>query len=341
MLQAFQCPRCSKLLETDQELGTEIVCPHCDEEFVLRRTHRFKKNATREALFRLAIPLGYVLFVAVPLAVTVWFFMNRAERQKQEAMEAARAAEAERVAAGIVRDNAADRKPPAPVAPVVRPPRKLPKGDKPGDPAAPEPDPKEPGPEEKPKEPEPEVILPGAEVAIAPAPRAVPEVEVAPEPRPVRWKIPLLDYTSKWERVGSVEVRVSGLAVGKAQIVDLNDRVTESAAPLLAVVVEVRLADPSKKRTLTSWTHGLAHYGTIFLDGGRELPPAVLPPGGKPNVGLPLKQPLPGNGAAVRDVLLFAVPPAGVRELSLRLDGDRCGEPGDIWFKIPASALKK
>ena len=79
----------------------------------------------------------------------------------------------------------------------------------------------------------------------------------------------------------------------------------------------------------------------MYVENDKELAPVVPPRGGKPNTGLPFKQPLPVDGTAVQDVLLFAVPPAETKELSLRLAAERCGESGDLWFKIPTTALKK
>jgi hypothetical protein len=178
------------------------------------------------------------------------------------------------------------------------------------------------------------------DLALAPAPRELPEVFVAPDPHPVLWKFPHSEYSSEWQKVGAVDIRVAALAITTVPIVDSSARVTESA-PVLAVLVEARLNTPRKMRTLSSWTYGLNRYGVIFLERGGELDPPPLPRGRKPNTGLPLKQPLPDDGTPVRDVLFFAIPVAGSGELSLRLDAERCGEAGDVWFKIPAAVLKK
>ena len=141
--------------------------------------------------------------------------------------------------------------------------------------------------------------------------------------------------------MGSVELRIVGVTVTKVQVVDRDEHTTDLETPMLAVQVEVRLSAKNKKRVLSSWTDGGRNYGVMFLENSRTLAPAKLPAGNRPNTGAPIKQPIPEDGTPVSDVLLFAVPPAGSGELSLRLEGDRCGEATDIWFKIPASALKK
>ena len=315
MLNVFKCPNCEKKLKTDQGEGQSIPCPYCKEVFTISANDAVVPDPTREMLIRLAIPLGYVLFVAVPLGLTLLYFATRDEKKPVAEAPGARD----------------EQKPPD------RPPAPRRRKEK----AATVPGPTDTDPEPAPPA-RPEPAAPGgAELVLAPPPRALVEVFIAPEPHEIFWKMPLLEYSSKWQKVGAVEVRVAGVAVSKVPIIDTDERVTESAAPLLAILVEARLSVTGKKRALTSWTYGLAHYGVVFLENGKELDPAVLPPGGKPNIGLPFTQPLPDDGTPVRDVLLFVVPSAGSGELSLRLAAERCGEAGDIWFKIPAGALKK
>ncbi|QJW97038.1 hypothetical protein [Frigoriglobus tundricola] len=313
MLSVIACPYCERLIETDQPDGQRIPCPYCDAGFVIRPELRVRRGSVGNVVARICIPIGYVLFVVLPLTLTIWYFTRRAEPP----------ASRDETAAAPAAPAGAEGKPEPPSRP-ARPPRKekAPAWD-----AEPEPLPVDPA--------------PAAEVELAPAPREAPEAFVAPDPRPVLWKIPVGSYSSPWRTVGAVDIRVAGLAVTKVPVVDPNERVAESAAPLLAVVVEVRANVTSKPRTLTSWTHGLNHYGAIFLANGQELAPAELPRGGKLNTGLAYKQPLPEDGTPVRDVLLFAVPAADAGELSLRLEAERCGEMGDVWFKVPATALKK
>ena len=333
MLKVFQCPHCAKSIETNQKPGTEIPCPYCDETFTLRKAHEVHKNTASELLFRIAIPLGYVVFVAVPLGLTIWFIVQWAEKKQRESVS---------TPAPIVEPKPDE---PPPIDPNPKPPEpgvgsilsagaSLVFGSKGPEPKEIEPkeiEPKDTDPSPKPK----------PEVAIAPEPREVPLVAVAPEPRAVYWKVPESEYSSAWKKVGSVDIRIVGLAVTKVPVVDTEDRITELDAPLLAILVEVKLNTTGKKRVFRSWTERQFNFAAMFLENGKDLPPASIPLGRKPNTGLPLQQPLPEDGTPVRDVLLFAAPPASAGEMSLRLDGDRCGEPGDIWFKIPASALKK
>ena len=276
MLNVFKCPNCEKKLRTDQGEGQSIPCPYCKEVFTISAEDAVVPNPTRELLIRLAIPLGYVLFVAVPMGLTLLYFATRDEKKPVAEAPAAR-----------------DEKQP-PARPAPRPPRKEKGVVVPGAPTDPDPDP-DPAPPARP-----DPAVPGvAELALAPPPRELVEVFIAPEPHEILWKMPLLEYSSKWQKIGAVDVRVAGVAITKVPIIDSNERVAESATPLLAVLVEARLNVPGKRRALTSWTYGLAHYGVIFLENGKELDPATLPPGGKPNIGLPLTQPLPDDGTPV------------------------------------------
>ena len=134
---------------------------------------------------------------------------------------------------------------------------------------------------------------------------------------------------------------MAGVAVVRVPIINTKEQVRESAQPMLVVVVEVRMNTPTKKRELLSWTHGQNRYMAGFLAGGKDLMHIDLPLGSKVHSGIPLRQPIPQDGEPVHDVLVFEAPPEGSGELSLRLDGDRFGEPADVWVKIPPAAWKK
>jgi hypothetical protein len=129
-------------------------------------------------------------------------------------------------------------------------------------------------------------------------------------------------------------------------VIDAKEHISESQNPLFVVIIEVRKNSPSRIRTLLSWQRFKDSRVTsyvpcvIYLADDKELPLGKLP-GGKLNAGLPDKQPLPDDGTSVRDILLFSVPPDNAGDLQLRLDAERCGESGDIWFKIPSMAWKK
>ncbi len=324
MLNVFRCPNCEKKLKTDQVVGQSIPCPYCKEVFTISEEDAYVPDPTRELLIKLAIPLGYVLFVAVPLGLTLLYFATRDEKKP--------------VADTPVVKN--EKKP----APAPRP-RKEKGAPVPGGPANPDPDP-DPDPETMPPTtPMPTVPtppVPKVQLAIAPPPRRLPdpdEVFVVPEPREVLWNLPTL-YDSPWQKVGSVDLRLARVAVGRVPIIDGKEQVRDSAQPMLVLVIEVRANAGDKKRELQSWTHGRFHYSVAFA-GGKDLLHPDLPLGSRVHSVLPLKQPLPADGEPVRDILVFTAPPDGAGEVSVRLDGDRCGETGDIWFKIPAAALKK
>jgi hypothetical protein len=117
--------------------------------------------------------------------------------------------------------------------------------------------------------------------------------------------------------------------------------VEESKTPALAVVVEVRLNDPKRDRSLLGWTYGIARYGDAFLPDGRQLSARMFPTGAKVNHGLTFPVELPKDGTPVRDILLLDVPPAGTKEIELRLDGDRVREPGNTTFTLPAASWER
>jgi hypothetical protein len=193
-----------------------------------------------------------------------------------------------------------------------------------------------------------------AAIAIAPMPReidrAVPKPSnhspaVAPQPREIYWKIPLSGYSSEWQTVGAVDVRVAGLSITKVPIIDSKESVTESKNPMLVIIIEIRKNTPKKDRTLLSWQqfkgNTVSGYSpvVIYQTDDKELQPARL--SGKLHAGLLEKQPIPDDGTSVRDILLFNVPADNAGKLRLRLDAERCGERGDIWFDLPALSWKK
>ncbi len=179
-------------------------------------------------------------------------------------------------------------------------------------------------------------------VAITPPIRAHDAVEVAPAPRAYLWKVPdLTGYSSEWQKVGAIDVRIAGLSITKVPIIDGKERIVDSEFPMLVVIVEARKNTPGKKRTLRSFTRLGGQYGRVFDADLNEIPPANIPLDKKLNSGLPRTQPVPDDGTPVSDVLLFTVPADNAGNLDLRLDAERCDESGDVWFKIPALAWKK
>jgi hypothetical protein len=327
MLNVFRCPKCRKRIQTNLAVGDEATCPYCENAFTLRASHEDRGHATREALARIAIPVGYVLFVAVPMGLVFWFFMREAQPPEPKPPEPPEQARID----------------PVP-APPEKPPVRLPKGrkknDKGTDPNTdPDPDPMKFDPESEPKD-VPKPVTPVA-VAIAPLPRELPEVFVAPLPREAAWKAPFQQYETKWETRGAVDIRVAALAITKVPMIDPKGQPGETV-PLLVVAVEVRLNKVTPKpRVFQSWTDRRKWYSEIFTATGKQLAHGDVPLGAKFNIGIPVDQPLPPDGTVVRDLLLYEIPPTGSGVLELRLGAERCGEEGDIWFKIPESALKK
>jgi hypothetical protein len=191
----------------------------------------------------------------------------------------------------------------------------------------------------------PKVTIPKPTVPAKPEIPIPSEIAVAPMPREYHWEVPLLSgYSSDWKKVGAVDVRVAGLSVTKVPIIDPKECVTGSELPMLVVILEVRMNTPNKKRNLLSWRSSLrinsSSESVIFLPEDKALPLGRLT-GGKFHTGIPDRQQIPDDGTAVRDILLFSVPADDAGKLSLRLDAQRCGESGDIWFELPALSWKK
>jgi len=261
-------------------------------------------------LVEIAIPAGYVLFVFVPMALTFWFFMHQGEDDQEQK------AQRPEVAVRGTPEVAVRGTPEGEGRKVVVPPSQAPKQSRKVPPATSTPAPTPDIPDSRPPTPEPMKIV---ELPTPPTPPEMPETPLAPIPREVFWKPPQSGYSSKWQTVGAVNVRVAGAVVAKVPLVDTNNRVNESPEAMLIISIEVVLNTPSKTRLLRSWTQ-LANYGVVFLDGGKELAAGRLPSGSKLHSGIPVKQPIPQDGTPVRDILLFSIPDAAV-ELNLRLVG--------------------
>src|SRR4051794_25780104 len=68
-LRIVKCPDCGSRLETSLKIGELIQCPTCDEVFRVARGNIVSQvGGVKETLARVAIPLGYVLFVGLPFA---------------------------------------------------------------------------------------------------------------------------------------------------------------------------------------------------------------------------------------------------------------------------------
>jgi hypothetical protein len=164
---------------------------------------------------------------------------------------------------------------------------------------------------------------------------------IAPVPHEVLWKLPLTGYQSEWKTSGEVAIRIGGLAVAKAPLIDGKNNLVESQTPYLVAVIDVRMNDSKEKRTLLPWTYFNDFYSAMFMKNDKQIPNGRIPPGSKLRNKTADKQVIPADGSYVHDILLFAVPGDDAGELNLRLEAERVGEKGDIWFKIPALAWKK
>jgi hypothetical protein len=166
-------------------------------------------------------------------------------------------------------------------------------------------------------------------------------LEIAPSPRELLWKLPLSGYVSEWKKVGAVDLRIGGLAIAKVPLIDGKNNITESQKTFLVAIIDVRKNELKEKRTLLSWTYFNNYYSTIFLNNDRAIANGYLPAGSKMKTKTSDKQLIPDDGSIVQDFILFAVPADDAGELNLRLEAERVGEKGDIWFKIPSLAWKK
>jgi len=331
-LNVVKCPDCRARIETSFQRGELVQCPSCDEVFRVDSTNlQASRGGVKETLARVAIPLGYVLFVGLPFAGVMYWLSTQDGAKPRE-----QPAEPDVAAAPLAPLAVVPKK--APVNPFPRETRPRPdpagpaSGVEPGPPEPPEPTEPEPAKNAKPATPPP---LPEP-VEVAPEPREVVVIDEAPEPREVLWRFPTTGWESKWQTLGAVDLRLAHVGVARYPVRMSKGDVVESTAPALVVVVEARLNDPTKERSLLAWTYGVAHYKTLFVGGSnKEVPSRQLPSGARLNHGLVFPVPLPKDRSTVRDVLLFEVPPAGTQGLELRLEGERVREVKDATFEIP------
>lgn len=335
MLRRLKCPHCGGRMETDVSVGQTIPCPHCREAFEVHNEH-VTGSGSNPLIDRLVIPLGYVAFVAVPMAGAIWFFTNQADKPKEK--------DAPGPVADVRPAPETDRDPPKPKrkGPLAPPrfPAPLPGPD--GTPPPRVEDPPTPPVEVPPSRPEP----PTAGVAVAPLPRLVEpddaiavEVETAPAPREVVWRFPPSTYTSDWQLRGSVEVRIAGVASTPVPITDPKGNVAPSPRPALVILVEVRKGAMTQLRNRE--LKALGQFTSLFAKDGKQLPELDVPPGARFRTGVPARQVVPQDRTSVFDVVAFATPPGNVGAVELRLESDRFGESGDLWFKIPDTAWKE
>lgn len=299
------------------------------------------------------IPLGYLAFVGLPILITIGVVFSLSGKKSAPETEDDKPQVSKgdsKTAASNVPKKTPKRGPPPRSSPDVQVEpvngggsanennaKKEPIS-APNTPSKPEPKPTK----VEPTAPAKTAPMPSAKKEPAPSPMRDPNaLEIAPTPHEILWKLPLSGYESDWKSVGAVAVRIGGLAIAKAPLIDGKKNLVESQTPFLVVVMEVRKNESKEKRTLLSWTYFNDHYSSMFLKDDKELPNGRLPPGSKLRTKVSDMQVVPEDGSNVQDILLFAVPTDDAGELNLRLDAERMEEKGDIWFKIPALAWKK
>jgi hypothetical protein len=147
-------------------------------------------------------------------------------------------------------------------------------------------------------------------------------------------------YTSPWEKVGPVEVRIAGVAIRHVPIINAEKLAADSPLPVLAIWVDTRVTG-DKTIELRRWQSPSEQSCRLTTELNEDLPRAPLGPGAILRTGTPSKQVLGPNSHARVELLVFTPPPDGVNSLTLKLDAVHVGEEGNIDITIPASAWKK
>ncbi len=329
-LRTLKCPLCGCLVETNLTDGQQLQCPDCEGAFTVARAQVQAPGKLKEGFYRLLIPIGYAVFLIVPLAGIIYYVATQDDRRKDEA---AHERTDEKTEKPPIADPPGRNTRPVKKGPVSHPPVH-PHEEATGIAVAPFPHELNGGMQSE---------VASVTIETAPFPHEPPpEIAIAPYPREIFWTVNS-SFSTQWETVGAVDVRVAQVTITKYPIFDPDKETsTDSRTPALVLVIEARLNDPKKERSLLSWTFGANHYDSIFLEGGNtELAARDLPAGRRLNTGLTYPIPLPKDKSVVRDVVLFEIPPEGTKELQLRLEAERVKENGNFWFKIPAAAWKK
>jgi hypothetical protein len=148
-------------------------------------------------------------------------------------------------------------------------------------------------------------------------------------------------FTSPWEKVGPLEVRIAGVAIRHVPILNAERLPVDSPMPVLAIWLETRITAADKTMELWLWQSPSEESCRLTTDRNEKLPRAPLGTGATLRTGLPSRQLLgPGSPSRV-ELLVFTPPSGGVKKLTLTLDADHVGEVGNVNLTIPASAWKK
>ncbi len=80
-LRELKCPHCQTLIETNKRVGLSIECPECSQPFSIEPAVFTRRGSEQNSgAYKILVPLGYVAFVAIPLACSVYFLMKKTEK---------------------------------------------------------------------------------------------------------------------------------------------------------------------------------------------------------------------------------------------------------------------
>ena len=87
-LRTLKCPLCGCRLETSLGDGESLQCPSCEGVFAVADEHvQASASNLKEGFFKLLIPIGYAIFLIVPLAGII-YYVSTQQPQKDETAQA-------------------------------------------------------------------------------------------------------------------------------------------------------------------------------------------------------------------------------------------------------------
>lgn len=173
-------------------------------------------------------------------------------------------------------------------------------------------------------------------------PSSPPPLPEAPSPRTVHpLPPPVGGWSSDWQRIGAVQVRIRAVGVARARLIDSAGRRSDSPHPQLVIWLELQNMSPDRPREYRRWQPVTDGECTLYLP--TDSPVGVPRFPGDSRVELPgeFKQALEPGGPPVPEVVVFEVPPDWPEKLTLRLDARRVEERFAYRFEIPRSAWKR
>ncbi|MDB5308741.1 MAG: hypothetical protein JWO38_2943 [Gemmataceae bacterium] len=166
-------------------------------------------------------------------------------------------------------------------------------------------------------------------------------ISVAPPPRPVStFPPPPGVWSSEWQQLGDVQVRVRAARIARAPLVDAAGRRSDSPSTLFLVWLDLQNLSPSRPREYRRWQPVTSGECVLSYPGGTPLGAPRIPDGRKLEYFGEYRQPLPAGGAPVNELLVFPEPAPGTESLTLTLDARRVDESDRFEFRIPAAAWK-